>query len=119
MKEIKFRVWDGELMQFTGLHDKNGKEIYEGDIVKNSFRRGYERFVVKFGFYDNDLDWEDNVAGYGFYLERVFRYYQSTNSYSEDELYQIYTFLYPNIKQCEVIGNIYENRELLKKDGVK
>ena len=66
--------------QFTGLHDKNGKEIYEGDIVTD----GVGKYKI---IYDLKL------AGYQPYC--IFR--------DDPENY------------CEVIGNIYENPELLEK----
>lgn len=80
------------LEQFTGLHDKNGKEIYEGDIVEFPSKRGTINFMgivvyEKFCF---------NIKG--FY--EVFYDYPSL-AFSEGNNY-------------EVIGNIHENPELLE-----
>lgn len=124
MREIKFRAWDNTckvmkycdfeklvytdhsndfrvmcnegylnnrpypLMQFTGLKDKNGKEIYEGDILSNKDTDG--NMVV---------NWCPISAGFcldkkGWMFSHYFKEAVDAN-------------------QCEVIGNIYENPELL------
>lgn len=108
MREIKFRAWDtlnkrflngtyglmdtfvnsyskGRLifMQYIGLKDKNGKEIYEGDIIDNG------RYIAK-------VVWEDYRRGFGLQDKK--------NT----------TWNNPDFFRCKVIGNIYENSELLK-----
>jgi len=110
MREIKFRAWDIEgkyiisstqsmatiiskelsdiphhykIMQYTGLKDKNGKEIYEGDIVKKENNKLYQIKYKEFGFQAIDN------LGQNWYLTDWYK--------------------------CEIIGNIYENPELLEK----
>lgn len=127
MRNIKFRVWDGEqfrddfmlcegevitqdengeleivdwiLMQYTGLEDKNGKEICEGDIVEQYFSAPWDEEipilingVITLGDpFDGCFCFVDNKA-------------DNTSC-----LYEI-----GNEKGCgRIIGNIYENPELL------
>ena len=85
--------------QYTGLHDKNGKEIYEGDIIEFSydmFVGNFDTFVAK-----GKIVFEEGA----FYVE-VFENERTT----EDEAYLLYSI---NLDTIEVIGNIYENKELL------
>ena len=74
-----------ELMQYTGLKDKNNKEIYEGDIITlhNS------KYKVIF-----------NIEGARFVLRN-------------DEFELEITFINHNNERMEIVGNIYENPELL------
>lgn len=106
MRKIKFRAWDGNkitynisicdfedlnkvfqghrnvkmFMQFTGLKDKNGKEIYESDIVKTKYGNPY---AVEYGHCEAYMG-----VAYGFNI-----------SHAKNHL--------------EIIGNIYENPDLL------
>jgi uncharacterized phage protein (TIGR01671 family) len=100
-------VLEKTLGQFTGLHDKNGKEIYDGDILVKSNRSGWdlENFVAhEVFFHDNDMC-ESSI---GFQMNR--HHFQGsicgTNEY--------YKFIPKNTKQFEVIGNVFENPELVK-----
>lgn len=93
---------DIEVMQFTGLKDKNGKEIYESDIIRTlHFRTESEvSYLFHKVVYDN---------------ERAT--FNAINLMNKDEFLTTNgnCFLYVALKDstCEVVGNIYSNPELL------
>lgn len=85
-----------DIMQYTGLKDKNGKEIYEGDILNKK----YHNLVVSDGIGVVEMGYGDDSDGYnhgGWYGWKC----------GESSLSDVN-------EKVEVIGNIYENPELLQ-----
>lgn len=116
---LKFRAWDGlrmttsgiqfsattgilamikdmPIMQFTGLKDKNGVEIYEGDIVKHVIREPHEWFGLHEVVWDSARFCLKGGNPHGLRCNEIFNWYPMN---------------------VEVIGNIYEQPELLKEDA--
>lgn len=134
MREIKFRVWDESsktmkhkispfgaeasddlndffeessyhdniYLQYTGIKDKNGKEIWEGDMVEFCFN-DYTRRKPRL-----------NIKGKGkiIFDEETARFVVAPIEIT-DQQYNLYMSINPN--QVSIIGNIYENPELLRR----
>lgn len=88
--DYEYQLTPSDLMQYTGLRDRHGKEIYEGDVVRASIYCDEDAQVL-----------EVKYRGTGFVID-----YRD----SEADYFMLSDF--PGT--VEVLGNIYENPELLK-----
>ena len=89
---MAFNIRPETLTQFTGLYDKNGKEVFEGDIVKyyQPYGKTWHCHIVK---------WDKEWASFGLF--------ELNNDWCKESDWV-------KIQDIEIIGNIYQNPELLK-----
>ena len=129
MKQVKFRAWEKnskemidvydidfvggminsntawrgleevELMQYTGLNDKNGKERYFDHIVKITWRKDTDSYLQQ----GDDYIEKEFIARIVWHIDRIVYVLANRKKLN-----------CPSDVQVEVIGNIYENPELLK-----
>lgn len=95
-----YEVRPDTICQCTGLKDKNGKLIWENDVIKYHFGNAYAQ--IRYGAYQSCFD-NQKTEHIGFYVD-----WSESRNYRKDLGYWI------NMVNAEVVGNIFDNSELIK-----
>lgn len=101
---VKYFITDKETIgQFTGLKDKNRKEIYTGDIVKITEKKNVSKHkVIPMKPVIAEIEWSEEYLTYILITLSIKDAFENLADYLEE--YDI-----------EIIGNIYENKDLITK----
>lgn len=95
----EFEIISKSVGEYTGLKDKNGKKIFEGDIFK------FDNYEANKGI--SVVEWGNNKAGFRLKTLAFLNYNKKITKYK----------YYSIPKDCEVLGNKFDNPELL--EGIK
>lgn len=98
-----FKVSSETLCQFTGLCDKNGKKIWENDIIKYHFGEIYA--PIKYGYYQNCFN-AQKTEHVGFYVD-----------WTEDQYLRKDLGYWINMVYAMPVGNIFDNPKLLQEES--
>lgn len=96
-RQNNYLVEEDTICQYTGLTDKNGKKIFEGDIVR--FGKNYGE--VKFGLHESN--WQIYKYNQGFFVKFPKEYFRNELGYWRNKVV--------------VVGNVYDNPKLLEEEG--
>lgn len=96
----RYIVDEKTVCQYTGLTDKNGRKIFEGDVVRDIFNASVVG-IVRYGDYRNTFNDDEHGGHVGFYIE----WKKKRDLLRKDLVYWV--------KSSEFIGNIFDNPELL------
>lgn len=104
--------------QFTELLDKNGKEIFDGDILKVGTKHGFNSELLEEFKNLNNLT---SLNGIGLHFTGIVRIdllrglmFENTENNYREPMFSRHIKILRNHSEIEIIGNIYENKELLK-----
>ncbi len=86
--------------QYTGLTDKNGKKIFEGDVVTTKYKLG------RGGYYVFEVYYNESLCQFALTI--------NSGSYTKNKQYDWLQLTELKANKIEVIGNIHDNPELLK-----